>query len=255
MNQFVLISPLEQFEVIALITITMPVINSTYFAITNLGLYVIITIIIIINIHILGNNFNRIIPNRWSIAIESSYVTINNIVNNQINSANEIYTPLIYSLFWFILITNLNGNIPYGYTVTTSLITTLGISVIIFLSVTILSLSIHKIQFFAYFVPNGTPVALVSALVLIELISYFARAVSLGVRLFSNIVAGHTLIKILSTFLGQLFTSGIITAILTLIPFGIFVGLIVLEIAVSFIQSYVFVVLTCSYIRDAIELH
>lgn len=255
MTTIILISPLEQFEVTPLITITAPVLGNFVLALTNHSVYVIITVIIVLILSILGNNIHRLVPNRWSISLESAFATVHGIVRDQIGSLNEIYTPIIYALFWFILIVNLNGNVPYGYTVTTSLITALGLSVTIFLAVTILGLSLHGVHFFSYFVPSGTPLVLVPALVIIELISYLARSVSLGVRLFSNFVAGHTLLKILSTFLGQLFTAGIVTAILTLVPFAVFVALIGLEIAVSFIQAYVFVVLTCSYLRDAIDLH
>jgi F-type H+-transporting ATPase subunit a len=167
----------------------------------------------------------------------------------------EIYLPFIYSLFIFILISNLLGNIPYSYTVTTSIIVTIGLSFTILTGVTILSLSIHKLKFFSYFVPAGTPLALVPLLVLIEVISYLARAFSLGIRLFANMSAGHTLLKILSTFLYQMFSAGILAFVFTLIPFSIFLALVGLEIAVSFIQSYVFTLLTISYIKDAIELH
>ena len=251
----VLFSPLEQFEVTPLVSITAPVLGNFVLALTNLGLYAIITVVLVLGLHILGNNAHRLVPSRWSIAVESAYATVHGIVRDQIGSANEIYTPFVYALFWLILVANLNGNVPYGYTVTTSAIAAIGLSVLVFVAVTALGLYLHGVHFFSFFVPSGTPLALVPALVLIELISYLARAVSLGVRLFSNMVAGHTLLKILSTFLGQLFSAGIVTAVLTLIPFAVFVGLVGLEIAVSLIQSYVFVVLTCSYIRDAIELH
>jgi F-type H+-transporting ATPase subunit a len=161
----------------------------------------------------------------------------------------------IYSLFFFILIANLTGNVPYSYTITTSIIVTIGLSFTVFIGVTILGLYIHKISFFSYFVPAGTPLALVPLLVLIEMISYLSRAFSLGMRLFSNIVGGHTLLKILSTFLYKLFSASAIMFLLTLIPFALFVCLIGLELAVSFIQSYVFTLLVCSYIKDAINLH
>jgi F-type H+-transporting ATPase subunit a len=111
------------------------------------------------------------------------------------------------------------------------------------------------LHFFAFFVPSGTPLALLPLLVLIELVSYIARAGSLGVRLFANMTAGHTLIKILSTFLGQMFSSSVLLFFVTLVPFSIFIALIGLELAVSVIQAYVFCVLTCSYIKDAVFLH
>src|SRR6202521_1606313 len=136
----------------------------------------------------------------------------------------EIYLPFIYSLFFFILISNLIGNIPYSYAITTSVIVTIGLSFTILTGVTIIGLYLHKLHFFSYFVPSGTPLALVPLLVLIELISYIARAGSLGIRLFANIVAGHTLLKILSTFLYQMFSGSLIIAVLTLIPFSIFIA-------------------------------
>ena len=176
-------------------------------------------------------------------------------VREQIGSRNEIYFPLIYSLFFFILLGNLVSNVAYSFAITASAIVCLGLSFTIFVGVTILSLSIHKIKFFSYFIPSGTPLALVPLLVLIELVSYLARAASLGIRLFANIVAGHTLLKILSTFLYKLFSGNLVVAVLTLIPFGIFIGLVGLELAVSFIQSFVLTLLVCSYLRDAIKLH
>lgn len=118
-----------------------------------------------------------------------------------------------------------------------------------------MGLSIHKLHFFSYFVPSGAPTALIPLLVPIEIISYLARAVSLGVRLFANILSGHSLLKILSGFIGPMFTNNILIAVFALLPFAIFIGIVALEIAVSFIQAYVFCILTASYIKDAIYLH
>jgi len=131
----------------------------------------------------------------------------------------------------------------------------MGLSVCIFLGVTILGLLRHRIHFFSFFVPSGTPLVLVPLLVPIELISYLSRSVSLGVRLFANITAGHVLMKILSGFLWPMFTGSIIVAVVTVIPFAIFLGIVGLELAVSFIQAYVFTILTSSYLKDAIDLH
>lgn len=254
-QNFFVSSPLEQFEVSPLISLNAPILGNFNLSLTNLGFYVIIIVFLVLGMHIVGNNSFSLIPSKWSIRLESSYASIHGIVRDQIGGQNEIYTPFIYSLFFFIIFANLNGNIPYGYTITTSIIVSIGLSVLIFLGVTTLGLSIHGVHFFAFFIPSGTPLRLVPALVLIELISYLARAVSLGVRLFSNMVAGHTLLKILSTFLTQLFTASIIVGIVTLIPFAIFVALIGLELAVSVIQRYVFCVLASSYIKDRIYLH
>jgi F-type H+-transporting ATPase subunit a len=153
------------------------------------------------------------------------------------------------------LTANLLGNIPYNFTIGTSVITSLGLSITVFIAVTLLALAKHRIKFFSYFIPAGTPLALTPLLTLIELVSYFARAFSLGVRLFANLAAGHSLLKILSTFLAQMFTSSILSAIFTLIPFSIFLAIVGLEIGVSIIQAYVFTLLLCSYLKDAIDLH
>jgi len=167
----------------------------------------------------------------------------------------EKYYPFIYSLFFFILMSNLMGNVPYGFAIGTSVVVSLGLSFTIFLGVTLIGLARHSLHFFTFFVPTGTPGALVPLLVLIEFISYIARAFSLGVRLFANLVAGHALLKILSGLLAKLFLAGIVVAVITLVPFAIFTALVGLELAVSVIQAYVFCLLTCSYLKDAIDLH
>ena len=166
-------SPLEQFEITSLIGLNAPLFGYINFTLTNLALYSIIILFIIVGLHFLGNNNTKLVPSKWSIALESSFQSINSIVREQIgNTGHEIYLPIIYSLFFFILIANLNGNVPYSFTITTSIIVSLSLSFTILIGVTILGLSIHKIKFFSYFVPSGTPLALVPLLVLIELVSY-----------------------------------------------------------------------------------
>ena len=255
MSQFFILSPLSQFEVVSLIGLNAPILSYINLSLTNLALYSCFILFVVIGLHFYGNNESNLIPSKWSISLESSFQSLSSMVREQVGSQSEIYIPFIYSLFFFILIGNLISNVPYSFAVTASGVVSLGLSFTIFIGVTLLALSIHGIKFFAFFIPAGTPLALVPLLVLIELISYLARAVSLGVRLFANITAGHTLLKILSTYLFQLFSGSIIIAILTLIPFAIFLALIGLEIAVSLIQAFVFTLLVCSYLRDAIELH
>jgi F-type H+-transporting ATPase subunit a len=255
MNNLFILSPLGQFEVTNLIGINAPILGNLHLNLTNLSLYSIFVILTILGLHIYANNDNKILPNNWSISFESSHQSLNSMVREQIGSNMEIYFPFIYSIFFFILIANLISNVPYSFAITASGVVSLGLSLTIFIGVTILALFKHGIKFFSFFIPSGTPLALVPLLVLIELVSYLARAVSLGVRLFANITAGHTLLKILSTYLFKLFTGNLLIFILTLIPFGIFLALVGLEIAVSLIQAFVFTLLVCSYLRDAIELH
>ena len=222
MSKFLILSPLTQFEVSSLIGFNAPILGYFNFNLTNLALYTCFILFIILGFHLYGNNESNLIPNKWSISLESSFASLNSIVREQIGLHSEIYLPFIYSLFFFILIGNLISNVPYSFAVTSSGVVCLGFSFTIFIGVTILALSIHGIKFFSFFIPVGTPLALVPLLVLIELVSYLARSVSLGVRLFANIVAGHTLLKILSTYLYKLFSGSLIVALFTLIPFIIF---------------------------------
>ena len=254
LHNFIL-SPLSQFEVSSLIGLNAPILGYLNITLTNLALYTLFIIFIVLGIHLNGNNEYKLIPNKWSISLETSFASLSSMVREQIGLHSEIYLPFIYSLFFFILIGNLISNVPYSFAVTASGIVALGLSFTIFIGVTILAVSLHKIKFLSFFVPAGTPLGLVPLLVLIELVSYLARSVSLGVRLFANIVAGHTLLKILSTYLFKLFSGSLIVAIITLIPFIIFLALVGLELAVSLIQAFVFTLLVCSYLRDAIELH
>ena len=252
-NHLMVNSPLEQFEVTNFIGINAPILGYLNITLTNLGLYSLLVLFLIIGIHYAGNNEVKLVPSKWSIVLESLYASIHSMVREQLGK--EVYLPFIYSIFFFILIANLTGNIPYSFTITTSIIVSIGFSFTILIAVTILGLSIHKLHFFSYFLPSGCPLALVPLLVLIESVSYLARALSLGIRLFANMCAGHTLMKILSTFLYKLFLSGPVVAVLTLIPFTVFLAICGLELAVSLIQAYVFTLLTISYIKDAIELH
>ena len=180
---FIINSPLEQFEVFPLFNLTAPVIGDIVISLTNLGLYAIVTTFLIIGLHVIASNQHSLVPSTWSVALESSYVSIQNLVQSQIGSRSEQYTPVIFALFWFLLIANLNGNVPYGFTVTTSAVVCLGLSLVVFFSVTVLAIYTHRLHVLSFFVPEGTPLPLVPMLVLIEAISYLARAASLGVSL------------------------------------------------------------------------
>lgn len=246
-------SPLDQFEVVSLFTMSSPLLNYFTISLTNLSVFAFLVTFLVLALHLYGNNDNTLIPSRWSIALEAIFASINSIVRDQLGK--EQYLPFVYSLFLFILVSNLLGNIPYSYCLTSSIVVAIGLSFTIVVGVTILAISKHGLHFLSFFVPTGTPLALVPLLVLIELVSYTARAFSLGIRLFANMAAGHSLLAILSGFLYKMFTSGLLIGVLSLIPFAVFLGIVGLELAVSFIQSYVFTLLTCSYIKDAIDLH
>ena len=153
---FFINSPLEQFEVTSFVGLNAPILGQFNLSLTNLGLYSLIVVFLVLSLHIIANNNHKLIPSKWSIALESAYASIHAMVRDNVGAANEIYVPFIYSLFFFVIIANLNGNVPYGFTVTTSVIVSIGLSVIIFLGVTILGLQKHGIHFFAFFFPTVT---------------------------------------------------------------------------------------------------
>ncbi len=256
MNNFVVLSPLDQFEIRDLISINLNILNNSHISLTNIGLYLIISTILILSLNKLATNYNKLISNIWSINQESLYATIHSIVINQINSnKGQIYFPFIYALFLFILINNLIGMVPYSFASTSHFILTFFISFTVVLGATFLGFQKHGLEFFSFFVPSGCPLNLLPLLVLIEFISYLARNISLGLRLAANIVSGHMLLNILSGFTYKIMTSGILFLFVGLIPLAFIIAFSGLELAIAFIQSQVFVVLTCSYIRDSLDLH
>ena len=251
-----IISPLDQFEIRDLISFNANLLGNLHLSLTNIGLYLTISIFIILTYSLLSTNNNKIIPNNWSISQESIYATVHGIVINQINSnKGQMFFPLMYVLFVFILINNLIGLVPYSFASTSHFVLTFSLSFTIVLGATILGFQRHGLKFFSLFVPSGCPLALLPLLVLIEFISYLSRNVSLGLRLAANILSGHMLLSILSGFTYNIMTSGILFFFLGLIPLAFIIAFSGLELAIAFIQAQVFVVLACSYIKDGLDLH
>lgn len=249
-------SPLDQFEIRDLIKLQAPVFANLNISITNIAFYLILSVSIIIFILILSNNEEKIIPTKWSLASESLYQTVYSIVSGQISgNKGQRYFPFIYGLFIFILANNLMGMVPYSFASTSHFILTFFISFTVVIGATLLGFQKQKLQFFSLFVPSGCPLNLLPLLVLIEFISYLARNVSLGLRLAANIVAGHLLLNILSSFTYNIMTSGILFFFIGLVPLAFIMAFSGLELAIAFIQAQVFVVLTASYINDALNLH
>ena len=161
----------------------------------------------------------------------------------------------MYTLFVFILMNNLIGMVPYSFTATSHLVVTFGLSLSLFIGITIVGFQTHGMHFFSFLLPKGAPLALAPLLVVLELVSYCFRAVSLGVRLFANMMAGHTLVKILSCFAWSMLSVGGVLTIASSIPFAVVFALTGLEIGVACLQAYVFTILICIYLNDAINLH
>ena len=250
------LSPLDQFEVRDLLSLNANLLGNVNLSLTNIGLYLTISIFIILTYSLLASNNNKIIPNNWSISQESLYATVHGIVVSQINpTKGQIYFPFIYTLFVFILVNNLVGLVPYSFASTSHFILTFSISFTVVLGATFLGFQRHGLKFFSLFVPSGCPLALLPLLVLIEFVSYLSRNVSLGLRLAANILSGHMLLSILSGFTYNIMTNGFIFFFLGLIPLAFIIAFSGLELAIAFIQAQVFVILTCSYIKDGLDLH
>ena len=249
-------SPLDQFIIRNLFSIKADLLANLQISLTNIGLYLIIATFIIFVMYTVATNSNLSIPNSWSLSQESIYSTIYSIVINQINAyKGQMFFPFMSALFIYILINNLVGMVPYSFAPTSHFILTFSISFTVVIGATILGFYLHDLKFFSLFVPSGCPLGLLPLLVLIEFISYLARNVSLGLRLAANILSGHMLLNILAGFTYNIMTSGILFFFLGLIPLLFIIAFSGLEIGIAFIQAQVFVVLSSSYIKDALDLH
>ena len=210
-NNFIINSPLSQFEIRDLLSLDAPIFGNLHISITNIGFYLTVGAIFLVILSLLGTNYNKLVSNNWSISQESLYATIHSIVINQINpKGGQVYFPFIYTLFVFILINNLIGMVPYSFASTSHFVLTFSLSFTIVLGATILRFQKHGLKFFSLLVPAGCPLPLLPLLVLIEFISYISRNVSLGLRLGANIMSGHMLLSILSGFTYNIMTSGLL---------------------------------------------
>ena len=249
-------SPLDQFEIRDLLSLDAPILANVHLSISNIGLYLTTAALIILALNVLATNYNKVVANNWSISQESVYATVHSIVINQINSnKGQAYFPFIFALFIFILVNNLIGMVPYSFASTSHFILTFSLSFTVVLGATFLGFQKHGLKFFSLFVPAGCPLGLLPLLVLIEFISYLARNISLGLRLAANILSGHMLLNILSGFAYNIMTSSFIFLFVGLIPLAFIIAFSGLELGIAFIQAQVFVVLTCSYIKDGLDLH
>ena len=249
-------SPLDQFIIRNLFTIKADLLGNIQLSLTNIGLYLMITTVIIFMLYILATNYNIVIPNNWSLSVESIYATVFSIVVNQINAKKgQMFFPLIFGLFMYILINNLVGMVPYSFAPTSHFIITFSMSFTIVIGATILGFQVHSLKFFSLLVPSGCPLGLIPLLVLIEFISYLSRCVSLGLRLGANILSGHMLLNILAGFTYNIMKKGILYFLLGLIPLLFILAFSGLEIGIAFIQAQVFVVLSAAYIKDGLDLH
>lgn len=247
-------SPLEQFSVISLMPVQLGAID---LSVTNSAIYCLLTLACIRAMWaIIMIDGGLMVPSPYQVTAEMLYEFVTNLVQEQLGPGQgKKYSAIVLTTWFFILSANLLGLIPFSFAVTAQLIVAFGLSFSLFIGVSLIGLIKHGLHFLSFFLPSGAPIALAPLLVVIELISYIFRPISLGVRLFANITAGHSLLAIIAGFAWSMGTSGTALATLAVIPVVVIVAIYGLELAVAFLQAYVFVVLLCIYLKDAIELH
>ncbi len=238
-------SPLHQFEIHPIIPIQLGGADVSF---TNSSLFMVISLVLISGFMILGMRRGAIVPGRWQCATEMAYEFIANMLRDTVGQEGRKYCPFVFTLFMFVLFGNLLGMVPYSFTFTSHIVVTFALAAIIFVGVTVLGFVKHGFHFFSFFVPPGTPLPMYPLLIPIEVISYLSRPISLSVRLFANMLAGHTLLKVIAGFVWALGVFGVL-------PLAFVVALTGLEILIACLQAYVFTILTCLYINDALHLH
>ena len=239
-------NPMNQFEVYRIgPEIKLGAIDISF---TNASLFMVISSLAILIIFNLGSK-NSILPNKLQLLAELSYTFVSKMISDTAGSKAKPYFAFIFSLFMFVLFCNMFGMIPYTFTVTSHIIVTFVLAAFIFIGVTIIGFMKHGVGYLKLFVPSGVPAVLLPLIVVIEIISYLSRPISLSVRLFANMMAGHTMMKVFGGFVISL---GIVGGWL---PLSFSVALTGLEILVAFLQAYVFAILTCIYLNDALNLH
>jgi len=245
-------APLEQFEIIPIISII--ALPTFYLAITNSTIFILIILSLFCTLlNIIKPNI-KIIPTRWQSLIEEIYLFCKDLVETSIGVQGTKFFPFIFFLFSFLLISNLIGLIPYSFTITSHVFITFGLSLTLFLGINIIAIKKHKLHFFGFFIPNGTPMALIPMFFIIEFASYLARVFSLAIRLFANMVSGHTLLKIIAGFAWTMLSLGGVWTILHIFPLLLVIAVTGLELGIASLQAYVFTILVCLYLNDAIHL-
>ena len=243
-------SPLKQFEVQPIVDINVFGLDLSF---TNSALWMTITTVFIIAFFTIPflktkktNSVEDLYPSRLQVASELGFNFISSLINDTVGKEGKKYFPLVFALFMFILFGNLFGMIPYIFTFTSHIIVTLALAMGVFIFVTLIGLVKHGVKFFGFFVIPGLPIYMLPLLIPIEVISYLSRPISLSVRLFANMLEGHTLLKVFAGFAGALGLGAIAPIIAIMAVYG-------LEMLVVVIQAYVFTILTCVYLNDALH--
>jgi F-type H+-transporting ATPase subunit a len=241
--------PIHQFQIHKLFTIGH--IGGQEIAFTNSSAYMFLAVAVIALLMI--GTGRQLIPGRLQSVAEISYEFVANTIRSTAGSEGMKFFPLIFSLFMFIMVSNLVGIIPYAFTVSSHLIVTAALALLVFFTVLFYGLYKNGLKFFKLFVPSGVPIYILPLVMFIEVLSFFLRPVSHSVRLFANMLAGHIALKVFASFVVMLGALGIAGWAGAVLPLGLTMALTALELLVAFLQAYVFAILTCIYLNDAIH--
>lgn len=249
-------SPLDQFEILPILSLNL---GFADFTITNVNVILALIFFFLTSLYFLMINIRyftfSIQLNNWPIIFNIVYNLIKDLIINNIGPKGSRFFPLVFCIFMYIVCLNLIGLIPYSYTITSHLIVTFALALFIFIGINIITARYHGFEMFSLFLPSGTSLALAFLLVPIELISYIFKPVSLSIRLFANMMAGHTLLKVIAGFAYTMMGLSGVIFFVHYVPLLILIPLFLLELGVSLIQAFVFSVLICIYLNDAINLH
>src|SRR6516225_6180375 len=245
------IDPIHQFNIENLFKIGQFGDHAIYF--TNSSAFMLLTVAIISLLMIAGSAKRQLVPGRFQSMAEISYEFVTTTIRSTAGAEGMKFFPLIFSLFTFICVSNLVGIIPYTFTLSSHLIITAALALLVFFTVLIYGFYKNGLKFFKLFVPSGVPIVILPLVVAIEIISFLSRPVSHSVRLFANMLAGHITLKVFASFVTMLGAMGIAGAVGAVLPLGLTVALTALELLVAFLQAYVFAILTCIYLNDALH--
>ncbi|MFL1463868.1 F0F1 ATP synthase subunit A [Roseococcus sp. DSY-14] len=244
------IDALSQFE---LGTVLGPVGAAVGF--TQSNLHMLVAGGLIVALMVFGMAPRAMVPGRLQSVAESAYGFIDDMLLAQVGPEGRRFFPFVFTLFMFVLFGNMLGLFPYAFTYTSHISLTFTLAMVVFVLITLVAISLHGKAFLGYFFPEGAPLWLAPIIIPVEIVSYLSRPVSLSIRLFANMVAGHVMLKVFATFVVMLGALGTFGPVLSIMPLAINVALVGFEVLVAFLQAYVFAILTCIYLHDAVHLH
>ncbi len=248
-------NPMEQFTIVRLHPMT--VMGKYDVSFTNSSLWMLIALAGISIFLFVGTARPQLVPTRWQAAVEYFYDFIRKMLDDNVGPEGRRYVPLLFSIFIFVLACNLLGLIPWvgAFTPTSHIAVTLGLAVLVFVTVCIVGFARHGFHFFTLFWPKGTNIFLGAFVAVIEFLSFLSRPFTLAIRLFANMTAGHVLLKVFGTFVVTLGSFGALPYVFGLLPLGVNIALSALEVLIAVVQAYVFALLASIYLNDAVNLH